>query len=122
MEAINHGNIDAALALYEPEATLVAEPGKLATGTIALRQALQGFMGLKPNLKGEKNETVQVGELALFCSQWTLSGKAPDGTPVAMAGKSADILRRQADGRWRIVLDNPWGTEILSQKEAGAAA
>ena len=79
-------------------------------------------MGIKPNLKGEKNETIQVGELALFCSQWTFSGKAPDGTPVAMAGKSADILRRQADGRWRIVLDNPWGTAILSQKEAGATA
>jgi ketosteroid isomerase-like protein len=28
-----------------------------------------------------------------------------------MAAKSADVLRHQADGTWRFVIDNPWGTE-----------
>jgi hypothetical protein len=30
---------------------------------------------------------------------------------VKLAAKNADVLRRQADGACRFVIDNPWGTE-----------
>jgi ketosteroid isomerase-like protein len=26
---------------------------------------------------------------------------------------SSDVLRRQADGRWLVAIDNPWGTGII---------
>lgn len=32
------------------------------------------------------------------------------------AGESSDILRRQADGRWLIALDNPWGAQVLTAR------
>ena len=98
IEAMNQGDLEAALALYEPGATLVVEPGKLATGTGALRKALEGFIRLKPTLKTEKKDVIEVGNVALYCSQWTLSGTAPNGTPVSMNGASSDVLRRQAGG------------------------
>lgn len=66
IEAINDGDIEAALALYEPNATLVVEPGKLAIGMKALRQALGGFVSLRPTLKGEKSEVIEAGDVALF--------------------------------------------------------
>lgn len=113
IEAMNQGDLEAALALYEPGATLVVEPGKLATGAAALRKALEGFIGLRPILKTEKRDVIEAGDVALYCSEWSLSGTAPNGTVVSMSGKSSDVLRRQADGRWRIVVDNPWGTAIL---------
>jgi ketosteroid isomerase-like protein len=37
LEAINRGDLEATLALYEPEAVLVVRPGQVATGTAALR-------------------------------------------------------------------------------------
>lgn len=113
VDAVNRGDIEAALALYEPEATLVTEPGKLATGAKALREAFEGYISLNPTLKTQKSEVIVVGDVALYCSTWSLSGTAPDGTPVSMGGKSSDVLRRQADGRWRIAIDNPWGTALL---------
>ena len=113
IEAMNRGDVEAALALYEPGATLVVEPGRLATGTEALRKALEGFIGLKPTLKTEKRDVIEAGDVALYCSAWSLSGIAPDGAPVSMGGNSSDVLRRQADGRWRIAIDNPWGAAIL---------
>ena len=30
-----------------------------------------------------------------------------------MQGTTSDVLRRQADGTWLFVIDNPWGSAIL---------
>lgn len=40
---------------------------------------------------------------------WTIQGTAADGQTVSLAGTTADVARRGADG-WRFVLDNPFGT------------
>ena len=33
--------------------------------------------------------------------------------PVQMEGATSDVLRKQPDGRWLFVIDNPWGAAIL---------
>ena len=111
--AINSGDIETALSLYESEAIIVVEPSKIARGTAAVRSALEGFVSLKPVLKGEIHQSMIVRDLALFCSKWTLSGTSPDGKAVEMTGVSSDVLRLQSDGRWLIAIDNPWGTGII---------
>lgn len=113
-EAINKGDTDAALSCYEPDAVLIAQPGKVAQGKDAIRAALEGFVALKPSLKGYTNQVVEAGDIALYCSRWTLVGTAPDGSRVEMSGISSDVLRRQANGRWLVAVDNPWGTSIVS--------
>ena len=113
-QAINYGDIETALSLYESEEIFVVEPGKIVRGTAAIRTALEGFMSLKPTLMGEIHQTLDVGDLALYCSKWTLSGTSPDGKVVEMTGVSSDVLRRQPDGRWLIAIDNPWGTGIVN--------
>ena len=39
-EAFNRGDLDAVIALYEPKATMVAQPGQMAEGRAAIREAL----------------------------------------------------------------------------------
>jgi uncharacterized protein (TIGR02246 family) len=112
--AINHGDIETALSLYVSEAILVVEPGKVARGTGPIRTALEGFMSLDPSLKGEIYQILNVGDMALYCARWTLSGTSPDGKEVEMTGVSSDVLRRQPDGQWLIAIDNPWGTGIIN--------
>lgn len=112
--AFNRGDIEAVLALYEPQAVLVAQPGQVAAGPAALRQALNGFLAMQPTLALLQHEVITVGDLALSLAKWTLKGTAPDGQPVQMAGTTSDVLRQQADGSWRIAIDNPWGAGILS--------
>ena len=48
--AFNQGDIDAVIALYEPQAALVAQPGQVAEGHSALREAFNGFLAMKPTL------------------------------------------------------------------------
>lgn len=115
--AINRGDLRAATALYEPGACLVVQPGQIAAGRTSLREALAGFIALKPTLTSEKHAIVQARDVALYCSRWALRGTGPDGKEVLMTGSSADVLRRQADGRWLIAIDNPWGAGILNTAE-----
>ena len=108
IEALDAGDVEAALAFYEPGATFVPEPGKAATGLDAIREVLNGFLALKPRLTIEVPQVSESGDLALLCSRWTLKGSAPDGSPVELAGHGAEVVRRQADGTWRFVVDNPF--------------
>jgi uncharacterized protein (TIGR02246 family) len=115
-DAINRGDLERAITLYEPGAVLVVQPGTLARGSTQLREALAGFIALKPTLTSEAWEVIEAGDVALYVGRWNLRGTDPTGKAVAMAGQSADILRRQEDGRWLIALDNPWGDQILSPR------
>jgi ketosteroid isomerase-like protein len=108
MDAFNAGNVDALLALNEPGASLVPQPGQIITGAPAIRAALEGFLALKGRISLETRAAVLNGDLALTIGQWTLLGTAPDGSPVEMAGRSTEVRRRQADGTWLCVIDNPF--------------
>jgi pimeloyl-ACP methyl ester carboxylesterase len=40
---------------------------------------------------------------------WSINGTAHDGAPVRLAGGAIDVLRRDADGHWRQLIDLPFG-------------
>jgi uncharacterized protein (TIGR02246 family) len=107
-ERLNRGDVDGALELYEPEATFVPEPGTTVAGREGIREALERFAALKPRLTGEIQGVREGGDVALVLNRWRLEGRGPEGS-VEMSGTSADVLRRQDDGSWRVVIDDPWG-------------
>ena len=106
---LNAGNLDGVLALYEPTAAFTVEPGKVVTGTAAVREAVAGFLSLKPTISLSPRVLANTGEIAMVSSKWKLKGTAPDGSAVDLAGDSVEILRRQADGTWKFIIDSPWG-------------
>jgi uncharacterized protein (TIGR02246 family) len=113
-EAMNKGDVETALSFYEDQAVLIAQPGNIARGRDAIRTVLEGFVSLRPSIRGEAHELVEAGDVALYCSRWMLVGTSPEGKHVEMTGISSDVLRRQNDGQWLIAVDNPWGTSIVS--------
>lgn len=114
VNAMNRGDLDTALSVYEPGTSLVVQPGTVVTGTSALREALAGFAALKPAITTEAYKIMEADGVALYCSRWTMRGTDPAGNPVQLGGRSSDVLRRQPDGNWLIALDNPFGAEILA--------
>lgn len=113
IKSVNQGNLEAAVACYETDAILIVQPGQMATGKKAIREAFAGFIAMKLTITTETHKIIQTGDIALFTSKWTATGTAPDGSPVKMGGMSSDVLRRQTDGRWLIAIDNPFGAAIL---------
>ena len=110
VKAISEGNIEAALDLYEPDATFAPEVGKSVQGTAAVREVLNGFMAMKPTLSVTVPNVYQSGDIAILVSNWPMKGTDPDGNPVEESGKGTEVVRRQADGTWKFIIDNPHGT------------
>lgn len=111
-EAYNASDLESLSALYEDEAMLVHRPGeKPAVGRGAIREVLQDFVAQQGDLRIEIESTgvIVAGELASLRSRWRLAGTGRDGKPVALVHNSMEVARRQADGCWRYVIDNPFG-------------
>jgi uncharacterized protein (TIGR02246 family) len=107
---INSGNLDSLMPLYETDAAFATEPGSLSPGAPGIRAALTGFIAMQGKLDLEVTRVLEVDDLALVIGVWSFDGTGPDGEPVRLEAKNADVLRRQPDGSWRFVIDNPWGT------------
>jgi uncharacterized protein (TIGR02246 family) len=110
-QALNAGDLDGLLALYEPNASFTAQPGQVVTGTAAIREAIAGFLSLKPSITLDTRVLGESHGIALMTSRWRLTGKGPDGAAVELTGESAEVVRQQPDGSWLFVIDTPYGLE-----------
>jgi uncharacterized protein (TIGR02246 family) len=104
---VNAGDLDALVALYEPDATLVAAPGERAVGHAAIREALAPLLAAKARITMHVVRVERAGDdLAALYNDWTSRATGPDGTAVEMAGKAVEVVRRQPDGTWRFAIDD----------------
>ncbi|UXI69448.1 YybH family protein [Tahibacter amnicola] len=107
-QRFNAGDLDGLMALFEPRARLIAQPGTTVQGLDAIRDAMGGFLALRGRFSFSRRDLLPGDDLAILWSDWQLEGTAVDGAPVRLSGRTADVVRRQSDGRWLIALDNPW--------------
>lgn len=113
--AMELGKIEEVLAAYERGASLVTQPGKTASGP-ELREAFKGFISMKPKFNMPKHEVIESGDIALHISTWTMDAVDPaTGNPIKQGGLSLAVFRRQPDGNWLMVIDNPYGDALLSK-------
>ena len=75
----------------------------------ALREALHGFLAIEGDFMLETRYAARNGDLALISNSWRLVGKDPSGQPLELTGRSAEVVRRQPDGRWLFMLDHAYG-------------
>ena len=110
-KAFSAGDLDSIMALYESTAKLIPQPGGPAVTGQAIRDALQGFLALKPILKAETESVVKADDIALLRSKWTLTGTGTDGKAVTRSHRGTEVIRRQADGTWRLIIDHLFGAD-----------
>jgi uncharacterized protein (TIGR02246 family) len=114
-EAFHNKDIEGILASYEPNAVIVFEPGKPVSGEDAIKHGFMGFFAVNPKFQYPDHEVFINGDLAMHFAPWTMAGKAPDGTEIKQSGLSVVVLRKQLNGQWLMVFDNPFGQHLTQQ-------
>jgi uncharacterized protein (TIGR02246 family) len=110
-EAVGSGDVERVLALYEADALLAPRPGLRARGRAEIRAAVEELLALRGTMRARNVWCLEVGELALLRGEWQLSGTAPDGAPVELSSRTAEVVRRQPDGTWLYVLDHAFADD-----------
>lgn len=108
-ERFNSGDPAALAQVYEDAAVLVPQPGTPATGP-DLHAANGRLQKLGVPITVRPRHVYRSGDVALLIVDWVIDGTGREGQAVHVEGTATDIARRGADGRWRYVIDNPFGT------------
>ena len=111
--AFQRGDIDAVMQAYEDGAQVLFDPATPVEGNAALRAAFTDMASLNPVFTYSGHEVIEAGDIALHIAPWTMAATLPDDTAVEQRGLSLAVLRRQADGTWKMVIDNPHGARLL---------
>ena len=107
------GDIDTVMQTYENSQSIAFEPGQPVSDAAQSRELFHQFRSLSPNFTYSGHEVIVEGDLAVHIAPWTMTGTDPDGKAITGEGLSVAVLRRQADGSWKMVIDNPHGSRLL---------
>jgi uncharacterized protein (TIGR02246 family) len=110
-EAFNSGKIESLLALYEPDALFVPQPGQVLKGSEGVATALKGFLSFNGKLTLETDYVVEGTDISLLRGHYTLVGTDAGGQPVELRGKTIEVARKQTNGGWLFAIDHPSGAE-----------
>jgi uncharacterized protein (TIGR02246 family) len=107
IDAFNRGDVDSLLALFEPNATIVVGGQPVTGGHDKLRAALEQWLAASGHMSLDTRAVIEGPEgLVVLHGAWAIASSERTSATVRR-GLSTEVARRQSDGTWRIVIDNP---------------
>ena len=104
--ALEAGDIDKVMSCYEQGAIVVASPDQVVSGD-QMRAMFEQIMQMTPVFTFEKHEVLVTGDIATHTANWRFKATLPDGNTLEEGGLTMVVLRRQSNGKWLFVIDNP---------------
>lgn len=105
--AFNTGDVNTVLSMYDTTGIIVPEPGKPASGHQQFETAVKAILAIKGKMEIKTVYCLQTGNIAVGRSEWNIT----DGNEVKISAKGIEVMRQQADGTWKIVIDHAFGAE-----------
>jgi ketosteroid isomerase-like protein len=105
--AFNTGDLATVMSMYDASGIMVPEPGKSVTGKEKWEEAIKGILSIKGKMTIKTVYCLQAGDVAVGRSEWNIT----DGQEVKIAAKGIELMKRQPDGGWKIVVDHAFGAE-----------
>lgn len=104
MDATRKGDFETVLSLMSDDVVFMV-PGAKPFGKEAFAAASEGMAGMKIEGTNEIVELQVLGDWAFIRNQIDIEVVPPGGEPVRRAGYTLTLLRKEADGSWRLARD-----------------
>lgn len=114
--AFHNKDVEGVMKSYEPNAVIVFEPEQPESDKNILIEKFKDAFMISPEFKYSGHEVFINGNVAMHIAPWVMNGQAPDGTKVEQSGLSIAILRKQKNGEWLMIFDNPHGSFLMNKK------
>jgi len=70
---------------------------------------LDDLIGKAPRFESKVQRSVIVGDIALLYSNFKATLRGPKDKTTEVESRAIEILRRQADGSWKLIVGDPNG-------------
>jgi ketosteroid isomerase-like protein len=105
--AFNTGDVATVLSMYDVTGIIVPEPNKPVSGKAKFEESIKAILAIKGKMEIKTVYCLQTGDIALGRSEWSIT----DGSEVKISAKGIEVMKQQADGSWKIIIDQAFGAE-----------
>src|SRR3954464_7803650 len=105
--AYNTGDLNTVLGMYDTAGIIVPEPGSPVSGNEDFTAAVKAILSIKGKMEIKTVYCLQSGDVAVGRSEWSIK----EGNETKVSAKGVELMKRQADGGWKIVIDHAFGAE-----------
>ena len=105
--AFNTGDVATVMNMYDVTGIVVPEPGKPVSGKEKFEEAVKAILSIKGKMEIKTVYCLQTGNIAVGRSEWRIT----DGDEVKISAKGIEVMKQQADGGWKIIIDHAFGAE-----------
>jgi uncharacterized protein (TIGR02246 family) len=107
-EKMNAGDLDRVIRLYEPVAAFIRESKEVIVGHEGIRAVLADLIANKPRFASQVERFVVVDDIAMLYTNFTVM-MGPAAKAQEAKSRAIEILRRQHDGSWKLIVGDPNG-------------
>ncbi|GAA4139018.1 hypothetical protein GCM10022216_16700 [Sphingobacterium kyonggiense] len=108
-KAYNSGNVDNIDLLFEMDAKVVTYDKSIISGRNEYHKEHLNLLKLGGKMTSVNQSCIIFEDIALLSAEWKINTRNEDGRPMEISGKSTEVIRKQKDGTWLYVIDNPFG-------------
>lgn len=106
-DAYNTGDLNTVLSMYDTNGIIVAEPEKPVSGKEKFEAAVKGILSIKGKMEIKTVYCLESADVAIGRSEWSIR----DGGEVKVSAKGIELMKRQQDGTWKVLIDHAFGAE-----------
>lgn len=106
-KAYNTRDFDTVMKIYDVQGVIVAEPDKPVSDREGFEKAVRAILAIEGQMEIKTVYCLEAGDVAVGRSEWSIS----DGGATKVAAKGIELLKRQPDGTWKVLIDHAFGAE-----------
>ena len=117
LHCVRNGDVKNAMTCFDPEAVYIDKEGNIISGLANIQQVVTNLCEMKPDITVYEHKVAPVGnDLMYWLDKWEMTGTDSKGNFINMKGASANMMRRNSEGNWLWLVDNPFAAPFFADQ------